>query len=85
MIVEAIYTENQRGKKQKTEGEKLSRSILKSVSWRFLGTLDTVIISFFITGAWDFALTIGAIELVTKMGLYLIHERLWNHIQWGRK
>jgi hypothetical protein len=33
MIVEAIYTEKQRTKKKKIEGEKLSRSILKSISW----------------------------------------------------
>lgn len=76
--------------KQKTEStsniarEKVSRSVLKSISWRIIGTLDTILISYIITGAWSFAMSIGAIELVTKMGLYIVHERLWNRISWGK-
>jgi uncharacterized membrane protein len=55
------------------------------VSWRILGTIDTIIISYLITNTLDFALRIGFVELLTKMGLYFLHERLWNKIKWGKK
>ena len=53
------------------------RHMAKTVSWRVIGTLDTVILSFLITGSWETGMTIGAIEIITKMLLYFIHERAW--------
>ncbi|MFZ5987746.1 MAG: DUF2061 domain-containing protein [Bacillota bacterium] len=64
--------------------EKPIRSIVKAVSWRATGTLDTIIISFFITGEIKFAISIGFIELITKTTLYFIHERIWNRIKFGK-
>ncbi len=64
--------------------EKPYRSIVKTISWRALGTLDTIIISFIITGSLGMAASIGSIELVTKMVLYYFHERTWNKIPLGR-
>ena len=64
--------------------ENLSRSFVKSISWRIVGTVDTILISYLITGEIRFALSIGAIELITKMGLYIIHERIWNKTSWGK-
>ena len=64
--------------------EKPYRSIVKSISWRALGTIDTVIISYLIIGEIKFALSIGGIELFTKMFLYFLHERTWNRINFGR-
>ncbi len=64
--------------------EKSYRSIVKSISWRTIGTIDTIVISFFITGKLDFAITIGGIEVFTKMALYYFHERTWNRISFGR-
>jgi len=60
------------------------RSVAKSVSWRLTGTIDTMIISFLITGKLKWALTIGVVELFTKMFLYYVHERIWNRISFGR-
>ena len=84
MITE-ILLNNVEKKKPKVTSEKTSRSLLKSVSWRILGTIDTIIISYLITGTLEFALRIGFVELLTKMGLYFLHERLWNKIKWGKK
>ena len=53
------------------------RHIAKTVSWRVIGTLDTMILSGIITGSWITGLTIGAVEVVTKMLLYFFHERAW--------
>lgn len=64
--------------------EKPYRSIVKSISWRALGTIDTILISYLIIGEMKFALSIGGIELFTKMILYFLHERTWNKINFGR-
>jgi len=64
--------------------EKSYRSIVKSVSWRTIGTIDTIVISLFITGKLDLALAIGGVEVFTKMALYYLHERTWNRIKFGR-
>lgn len=53
------------------------RHILKTISWRIIGTLDTMILSGFITGSWELGLAIGSVEVVTKMVLYYFHERAW--------
>ena len=84
MLVDQFIISSKK-EKRTTEKERWSRSFLKSVSWRIIGTLDTIIISYVITGKIAFALSIGAIELVTKMILYVVHERLWNKVNWGKK
>ena len=53
------------------------RHLLKTISWRVVGTLDTMILSSIITGSWELGLTIGGVEIITKMVLYFIHERAW--------
>ena len=53
------------------------RHILKTISWRIIGTLDTMILSWIITGSWKFGVAIGGVELLTKMVLYYLHERAW--------
>jgi len=60
--------------------DKPIKSIMKSISWRIVGTLDTMIISYLITGKITLALSIGSIEVLTKTILYYFHERLWAHI-----
>jgi len=64
--------------------EKHYRSMLKAVSWRITGTIDTILISWLITRKITMAMSIGGIEVVTKMTLYYIHERLWNRSRLGR-
>jgi len=64
--------------------EKPVRSIAKSISWRLVGTVDTVVISWLITGTLRMAFSIGAVEFVSKMVLYFFHERAWNAIKWGK-
>ena len=64
--------------------EKHYRSLVKAVSWRCTGSLDTLIISFLITGRLKWAFTISGVELFTKIFLYYVHERVWNKISLGR-
>ncbi len=53
------------------------RHIAKTLSWRVIGTLDTIILSGIITGSWTTGLTIGGVEVLTKTALYFLHERAW--------
>lgn len=64
--------------------EKAYRSVVKTISWRTIGTLDTVVISYIITGDLKMAASIGSIELFTKMILYYFHERAWNKVALGK-
>ena len=64
--------------------ENIKRSVAKTISWRVIGTLDTVIISWLITGTLALAFSIGALEFVSKMLLYFFHERAWAKIKWGK-
>ena len=56
------------------------RHILKAITWRILGTLDTIMLSWLITGNALTGLKIGLAEVVTKMVLYYFHERIWFKI-----
>lgn len=60
------------------------RSAIKAVSWRALGSLDTFVLSYFITGSFVFAGSIASAETVTKVVLYYLHERAWSSLSWGR-
>lgn len=60
------------------------RSLLKAVSWRIVGTIDTFLISWIITGRPLIASSIAATEVLTKFFIYMIHERLWNRVKWGK-
>ena len=62
-----------------------TRSLIKAISWRILGTLDTMCLGWLITGSPLVGLKIGALELVTKFVFYYIHERIWLKIKFGTK
>ncbi|MDP5081984.1 MAG: DUF2061 domain-containing protein [Winogradskyella sp.] len=68
----------------KVPQEKLKRSIVKTISWRVVGTLATVTISYAVTGTLALAFSIGGLELISKMVLYFFHERAWNNLKWGK-
>jgi uncharacterized membrane protein len=60
------------------------RSLAKAVSWRITGTVDTFLISWLITGQVALASGIALTEIMTKVGLFWLHERVWNQIRWGK-
>ena len=64
--------------------EKPYRSVVKAISWRTVGTIDTIVVSYFITGNLVMAASIGSIEVITKMALYYFHERAWNKLSFGK-
>ncbi|MEP1442233.1 MAG: DUF2061 domain-containing protein [Hyphomicrobiales bacterium] len=86
---------------RKKPAEKLSRSILKAVSWRVLGSIDTFLLSFLVlkfggnllpidiadtnSGLVATAATIAIVEVVTKIIIYTVHEQIWTRIDWGQQ
>lgn len=56
------------------------KSLIKAFTWRAVGSLDTFVLSYFITGQIKMASSIAAIELFSKIILYWIHERVWQRI-----
>lgn len=61
------------------------RSLLKAVSWRVTGTVDTFLISWIISGTLTVASGIALTEVATKIFLFWLHERVWNKIDIGKE
>ena len=64
--------------------ESYKRSVAKALSWRFIASGATFIISLFVSADLSVAGTIAAIQFVANIILYFIHERIWNKVSWGR-
>lgn len=63
--------------------ESRKRHLLKTITWRLFGTLDTMVLAWIISGDPMAALQIGLVEIVTKMVLYYLHERVWYKVNYG--
>lgn len=55
----------------------LKRHLLKTLTWRIVGTIDTMLLGWIISGDPKVGIAIGGFEVITKMVLYFIHERVW--------
>jgi len=88
MIVDQMILDKVASKKTTYDSDRTSekpiRSIAKAISWRVIGTLDTLVVSYLLTGEIVLATSIASIDFVTKMILYFFHERIWNRIKWGK-
>ena len=61
----------------------VKRHAFKTITWRIVGTFDTIILAWIVTGNPSTGLKLGGLELFTKMLLYFIHERVWYKINFG--
>ena len=59
------------------------RSIVKALSWRMLGSIDTFVLGLFFTRNVAVAGSIAGTEVITKILLYYFHERAWATVPWG--
>ncbi len=53
------------------------RHLAKTITWRIIGSVDTIVLSYFITGSFKIGISIGFMEFFSKMILYYLHERTW--------
>ncbi len=60
------------------------RSLGKTISYRVSSSILTVLVVFIITGKYSISLAIGGIDAIVKIVWYYLHERLWNHTNWGK-
>ena len=63
--------------------ENKMRHLAKTITWRMVGTADTMVLAWLLTGNPLTGVKIGLAELLTKMVLYYIHERIWYRIDYG--
>jgi len=61
------------------------RHLLKTLTGRVVGTIDTMLLGWLVSGDPMVGITIGSFEVVTKMILYFIHERIWYKVDFGIK
>jgi uncharacterized membrane protein len=59
------------------------RSVVKSIVWRIICIIVSVVVTFLLSGEWDIAVAVGTLYNVITMILYYFHERIWNRIKWG--
>jgi uncharacterized membrane protein len=64
--------------------ESTARSLAKAVSYRVMGSAGTALVVLILSGNMKISLGVGALDMVLKMALYFVHERLWNYIPYGR-
>ena len=65
--------------------ESHARSIAKAVSYRLVGSSVTGLIVYVVTGKGSLSVGVGAADIVLKILAYFIHERIWDHINYGRE
>ena len=53
------------------------RHIYKTVSWRLIATIDSLVICLLITGNPFLGIKIGLWETINKSFLYFLHEKIW--------
>lgn len=59
------------------------RHLLKTITWRVVGTIDTMLLAWLITGDPMTGFKIGMAEVITKMTLYFFHEKVWHKSKFG--
>ena len=57
------------------------RSLFKTLSWRAVATLATIVIVYAFAGRLALSLGIGSVEVVGKTILYYAHERVWSRVK----
>ena len=59
------------------------RHIVKTLTWRVIASLDTLLIAWLISEDIKIGASIASLEVLTKMVLYYFHERAWYASNWG--
>lgn len=87
MVLTWLETKDLRGVLRSMTKSKVTvyRHIFKTITWRVVGTIDTMLLGWYVSGDFKTGLTIGGLEVFTKMFLYFLHERVWYKIDLGVK
>jgi uncharacterized membrane protein len=64
--------------------ETFRRSIVKAVVWRALGVVILGVLTWYYTRSWEVAAGVNITFNAIRVGLYVVHERLWDRVEWGK-
>lgn len=67
----------------KMKKETKTRSVVKSITWRMLATITTIILVKIFTGNLKIAISVGFVETLSKLMIFYVHERTWTQVRWG--
>lgn len=67
----------------KVKDKSVKRHVAKTITWRIVGTVDTMMLGWLVTGNPMTGVKIGGFEVATKMVLYFLHERAWYKVNFG--
>ncbi len=59
------------------------RSIAKTITFRVISSVVTMLLVYYFSGNWTMAGTIGILDAVLKLFIYYFHERAWEHVLWN--
>jgi len=65
--------------------EPVKRSLVKAVTYRLIILVSDSIILYALTRRFDVTLDMMILSNLASTILYVIHERLWNRMKWGKK
>ncbi len=60
------------------------RSLLKAILWQVMGLLSMVLIGMAVTGSVRAGGVIAGLNALLGLVSYLLYERAWNRVSWGR-
>lgn len=61
------------------------RTIVKAVTWQALGIFTMTALSYVHTASLIASLSIATSASASGFLFFLVHERIWNAIRWGRR
>jgi uncharacterized membrane protein len=64
--------------------ERIPRTLVKAVTWRIGVTVTNSVIGWIVTGDILKGLAVGLGALLVNTILYIVHERVWNRVEWDR-
>jgi len=64
--------------------EKPVRSVAKTISWRIVATSTTILLVFLFTRNFVISASVGSLEVLAKIVIYYLHERIWNMSNFGK-
>ena len=71
--------------RKKTVMDTTARQIAKSLSWQLLGLASVTCIGWFFTGSLVASGGIAISGAATGLVLFVLHEKVWAQISWGRR
>jgi len=65
--------------------ETAARSFTKATTFRILVVVSDIVVVFLLTHKFDLVISVVIFTNLASVTLYILHERLWNVIGWGKR